>query len=511
MATHRIVVIGAGIGGLVSALLLSARGFDVTVLERAQSPGGKMRQIEAGGALLDAGPTVMTMRWVFDEIFDDAGADFSDCVKLLRLETLARHAWSANERLDLFADPARSFEAIHAFAGKTEAEGFARFCARARGIYETLRDSFILAQRPSPIDLVRHAGVSGLANLTRISPFTSMWDELGKYFSDPRLRQLFGRYATYCGSSPFQAPATLMLVAHVEMDGVWRIEGGMHRLAAVLADLARARGAKILYGRNTKRILIEGGRAAGVETDQGDVINADAVVMNGDVAALRAGLLGASATAALSGAPRAQPSLSAATFAMRARTNGFPLVHHNVFFSRDYRAEFDDVFRDRRLPRAPTIYVCAQDRGDEDSLSDEERLFALVNAPAADGARDIPTEELRQCEETAFRFLADCGLEIQASSEAITRTAPRDFAHLFPASGGAIYGQASHGWMASFTRPGSRTRLPGLYLAGGSAHPGPGVPMAAISGRLAAQSLMADLASTRRSRRAAIAGGMSTR
>lgn len=176
MGTHRVIVIGAGVGGLTSALLLSARGFDVTVLERAQSPGGKMRQVEAGGALLDAGPTVMTMRWVFDQIFDDAGADFSDCVKLLRLETLARHAWSDSERLDLFADPARSFEAIHAFAGRTEAAGFARFYARARGIYETLRDSFILAQRPSPIDLVRHAGVSGLANLTRISPFASMWD-----------------------------------------------------------------------------------------------------------------------------------------------------------------------------------------------------------------------------------------------------------------------------------------------------------------------------------------------
>ncbi|MFO1126009.1 MAG: phytoene desaturase family protein [Methylocystis sp.] len=512
MGTHRVIVVGAGIGGLVSALLLTGDA-EVTVLERVHAPGGKLRQVEAGGVMLDAGPTVMTMRWVFDQIFDEVGANFSDCVKLDRLETLARHAWSDRERLDLFADAARSFDAIYAFTGKkTEAEGFTRFCARARGIYDTLRDSFILAQRPSPIDLVRHAGVSGLANLTRISPFASMWDELGKYFRDPRLHQLFGRYATYCGSSPFLAPATLMLVAHVEMEGVWRIDGGMHRLALALADLARVRGARIRYGEGVKRIRVEGGRAIGVETDHGEIINADAVVMNGDVAALRAGHLGAPAMAALNDAPRAQPSLSAATFAMRAQTRGFPLVHHNVFFSRDYRAEFDDIFRDRRLPRAPTIYVCAQDRADDDSNAGEERLFALVNAPAAaDGAGDISNEELSQCEETTFRFLAGCGLEIDAPPQAITRTTPRDFAKLFPATGGAIYGQASHGWMASFTRPGSRTRLPGLYLAGGSAHPGPGVPMAAISGRLAARSLMADLASTRPSRRAAIAGGMSTR
>jgi 1-hydroxycarotenoid 3,4-desaturase len=511
MRTHRVVVIGAGIGGLVSTLLLATRGLDVTLIERAQAPGGKMREIEAGGATLDAGPTVMTMRWVFDQIFDEADADFSDRVKLLRLETLARHAWSESERLDLFADQARSFDAIDAFAGKREAEGFARFCARARGIYETLRDSFILAQRPSPIDLMRRAGVSGLPNLTRISPFASMWDELGKYFRDPRLRQLFGRYTTYCGSSPFLAPATLMLVAHVEMDGVWRVEGGMHRLAVALADLARDRGARIFYGQNAKRILVEGGRATGVETENGEIIRADAVVMNGDAGALRAGLLGAPAIAALNNAPRAQPSLSAVTFALRAQTRGFPLVHHNVFFSRDYRAEFDDIFRDRRLPRAPTVYVCAQDRGDEDLRSSDERLFALVNAPAGDGARELSTEELRQCEKRTFRFLADCGLDIQAPPQAIARTTPKDFAQLFPATGGAIYGQASHGWMASFTRPGSRTKLPGLYLAGGSAHPGPGVPMAAISGRLAAKSLMADLASTRPLRRAAIAGGMSMR
>ncbi len=509
MRGERVIVIGAGVGGLAAALLLAARGLSVTVVERADAPGGKMREVDAGGWRLDAGPTVFTMRWVFDQIFDEAGADFSGCVRLHRAETLARHAWSESERLDLFADLARSADAVGAFAGRAEAEGFRRFCARAKSIYETLRDSFILAQRPSPVDLVRHAGFGGLPRLMGISPFATMWDELGKYFRDERLRQLFGRYATYCGSSPFLAPATLMLVAHVEMEGVWRIDGGMHGLARALADLAHARGVRFLYGREARDIVVESGRAAGVSLADGETIDADAIVMNGDVAALRRGLMGAAGRDAAGPPPRAQPSLSAMILAMRARATGFPLVHHNVFFSNDYRGEFDDIFQRRRFPSTPTIYVCAQDRGDDDAARDEERLFALVNAPTIAESRDLSQEELSQCEELIFRKLSDCGLQVAAST--ITRASPADFGRLFPATDGAIYGQASHGWMASFTRPGSRTRLPGLYLAGGSAHPGPGVPMAAISGRLAAQCLMADLSSTRPLRRAAIAGGMSTR
>jgi 1-hydroxycarotenoid 3,4-desaturase len=509
--TPRVIVIGAGIGGLVAALLLATRGYEVTVIERAAKPGGKMRKVDAGSSKIDAGPTVFTMRWAFEEILREAQAEWPQRLVAQPLHTLARHAWCDGAVLDLFTDIERSADAIADFAGTAEAAGYRRFCARAAAVYDTLKDSFIRASRPSPLALTQRAGLRGLSGLLRISPFTTLWDALGEYFRDARLRQLFGRYATYCGSSPFAAPATLMLVAHVEREGVWTLDAGMSGLAEALASLAQRRGATFLFEQEASRIVVERGCTAGVETREGGRFPAEAVLFNGDASALAAGLLGPDAARTAAPTPPSARSLSALTWAAPARTSGFPLAYHNVFFSEDYRAEFDDIFARRRLPRAPTIYVCAQDRGKEDrptvASGQPERFFCLVNAPALQETGEIDSAELRACQETTFRRLARYGLELSFDPASCVRAGPAEFARLFPATGGALYGQASHGWRSSFTRPGSTTGLPGLYLAGGSTHPGPGVPMAALSGRLAAHRLMADLASTRRSFRGATLGG----
>jgi 1-hydroxycarotenoid 3,4-desaturase len=196
---------------------------------------------------------------------------------------------------------------------------------------------------------------------------------------------------------------------------------------------------------------------------------------------------------------RDQRSLSAMTWVMNAETRGFPLVRHNVFFSGNYQAEFDDIFGRSRLPREPTVYVCAQDRSDDaaEFKGGRERLLVLVNAPATGDSDRFTGAEAAECEERTFALLARLGLDVDRADSDTVLTTPAGFHDLFPATGGALYGAASHGWMASFSRPGGKTRIPGLYLAGGSVHPGPGVPMAALSGWLAAAQLAVDHNSTR--------------
>ncbi len=512
MRAAQVAVIGGGIAGLVAALQLRQRGFGVTLLERAARAGGKLRQLEVDGAAIDVGPTVFTLRPLFEQIFEAAGTRLESHLRLRPLETLARHAWVGGGELDLYADIHRSADAIGQFAGARDADGYRRFCADAARVFATLEHGFLSRPQPSLSALLGAAGVGGLARLWQLRPFTTLWSALGDYFQDPRLRQLFARYATYCGSSPFDAPATLMLVAHVEQRGVWQIEGGMRALSDALLERVRACEVDVRLGCGVRTIRLSRGRVARLELAGGEELPVDAVIVTSDAGALAAGLYGPEVAAGASPVPRASRSLSALTWALHARTRGFALSHHNVFFSADYRAEFD-ALRAQRMPSAPTVYVCAQDRSDRDpsAPSGAERLFCLINAPAIGDLRRFGLEETRQCLAKTLSQLRACGLELMPSPCAPAATTPTDFHQLFPGSGGALYGQATHGWRSSFTRPGARTSIPGLYLAGGSTHPGPGLPMAALSARHAADCLNQDLASNGRSRPAATPGGISMR
>ena len=506
--TDHVAVIGAGMGGLAAAIDLAARGRPVTLIETAFAPGGKMRTLDVGGRAVDAGPTVLTYKRGFEDLFQAAGATLSDHVALTPAERLARHAWDASETFDLFADRERAIEAVGAFSGPEQARHFRRFLKDGRALYNALEPSFLTHSRPNPVELTARIAARNPLGLLALKPFSSLWDVLGGYFPDTRLRQLFGRYATYCGASPFEAPATLMMIADLEQQGVWFIEGGMIKLAEAMAGLAQRLGVEIRYGQAVSDILVEGGRAAGVRLESGETIPAGAVVANADPDALRAGLLGGAAAKAAPPAKNPR-GLSAIVWTAAGRARGFEPERHNVIFSGDYRAEFGALFGQGRLPADPTVYVCAQDRGAGAAPEGSERFLILINAPADGDRRAYPLQETDAWLARTLDRLTRSGFALEI--ETATATAPDGFAARFPGSAGALYGRALHGWRAAFQRPGARTRLPGLYLAGGGTHPGAGVPTSMLSGRTAARSILTDSGSTPRSRPAGIAGSTPTR
>jgi 1-hydroxycarotenoid 3,4-desaturase len=468
------LIIGAGMGGLAAAITLAAQGEAVTILESQSGAGGKMLPVQLGDATFDSGPTVLTMRWVFDELCARANTSFDGEVTLHPLQTLARHYWSGGTSLDLHADQNQTIDAIGRFAGKREADGYRAFAAAAKRIHDGLLTPFMKRQRPTPWGLVR--GMP-LADVLHINPFENLWHALGRHFKDHRLQQLFGRYATYCGSSPFKAPATLMLVADVEAAGVWRVEGGMAKLAQALESLARRLGVTFHFNCAASRIETNGAKVEAVIDANGVRHAATSVIINADTAAVAAGLFGKPAHTTVKTPVAKDRSLSAITWCAKTRETGVPLDHHTVFFSDDYRKEFTELAHGPALD--PTVYVCDQGEG---------RKLILVNAPA--DAAGPPAD----IEPRMIRRLSQCGLELDFQSEPHLRRSPKDFAALYPATSGALYGRSSHGWLSTFLRPQARTKIPNLYLAGGSTHPGPGVPMAALAGMRAAEALLQDRA-----------------
>ncbi len=490
----RVAVVGAGVGGLASAIRLAAAGAQVTVFERGEAPGGKLRRLAVDGAEVAAGPTVLTLPHVFAELFAVAGRRLDEALPLDPLEPACRHFFADGARLDLHNDPERSRAAIRDFAGEAGARGFDRLRAHAARIWGIVREPFLESPVPSLADMLKPSRLKYLPQFLQLDSGRSLWDALGTMFADPRLRMLYARYATYGGSSPLACPATLTVIIHVEQQfGVHAVRGGIARLADALADAARGLGVTIHCGAAVERIRVAGGRVRGVVV-AGAPHDFDLVVANCDAADLHGRLLDGEPAAARAAAKLATlaPSLSAFLWLARADAGGFPLAHHNVFFPRDSTREFADLFDRRRPPSEPTVYLCVEDRAPgAPAPAGGERMMMLTNAPAVDGIIDWK-EEAPRCKDRLLETLSRAKLALAPTAE--RTVTPADFAARFPSSRGAIYGAASHSRMAAFERPPNRVAgFRGLYLVGGSAHPGAGLPMVALSAKIAAAQAASEL------------------
>ncbi|MEM9344328.1 MAG: 1-hydroxycarotenoid 3,4-desaturase CrtD [Pseudomonadota bacterium] len=502
---ERIVVIGAGVGGLAAAMRLAHSGADVTVVEAHGTPGGKMRTLPSPAGPVDAGPTVLTLRHVFDDLFSASGTRLEDHVTLVREDILARHWWPDGSSLDLHADRDDSARAIRAFAGVQAEDQFRAFAARTSALFDAFDAPLMRAPEPSPVAIALQVAMRP-SLFPAIGAVSTMARKLALEFRDPRLRQLFGRYATYVGGSPYQAPAVLRLVADAEARGVWSVTGGMHNLARAMARVASDNGADLRFNSPVDRIEVQGGKTTSVLLSSGERLKADTVIFAGDPNALHSGLMGQSTQAAISKTAVQPRSLSAEVWAFAATPVGPDLARHNVFFNADPRTEFDPISAGNPA-EDPTVYVCAQDRGTGQTPPEVERFETIVNAPPT--TADQP-EDTHACRTRTFTALAARGLRFSPDPPDSALTTPSGFNALFPASHGSLYGRSPHGAMATFARPTARTRIPGLYLAGGGAHPGAGVPMAALSGLHAAAAILTDRTSTSTSRRTGTRGGTST-
>jgi 1-hydroxycarotenoid 3,4-desaturase len=493
---------------------LAHAGLDVTVVEAHDAPGGKMRTVPTAAGPADAGPTVLTLRPLLEQVFAEAGARLADHVTLRAETVLARHFWPDGSRLDLLADAQASAAAVHDLAGPVAEAEFRAFSAEAARLFAAFDGPVMRAARPGLAGLTAQV-VANPGLIPALAPQRTLSRHLARRFTDPRLRQLFGRYATYVGGSPHASPAVLGLIWSAEAQGVWAVEGGMHRLAQAMAGVAEARGARFRYGVAVARIEVQQGRIAAVHLADGSRLPAGQVVFNGDPAALTGGLLGRGVERAVPRSAAHPRSLSAWVWAFAAQPAGPDLSHHNVFFGADPATEFGPIARGQ-MPEDPTLYICAQDRGagarPDGPTGGPERFEIIMNAPPlADPAAAPHPDEAETCRTRTFRRLAGFGLTFDPTPGTASLTGPSGFHRLFPGSHGSLYGRSPHGLMATFRRATARSCVPGLYLAGGGVHPGAGVAMAATSGRHAAAAILTDLALRLKSPRTAMPGGTSTR
>lgn len=494
-----VIVVGAGIGGLAAALRLAHAGSDVTVIDRASAPGGKIRTVPTDAGPTDAGPTVLTLRSVFDALFADVGARLEDHVTLTPLPVLARHFWTGGPVLDLTPDPRETARAIAEAFGAGPARDYTAHAARAERLFAAFDGPMMRTAAPSQAAMT--GAVAGRPFLVAdMAPHRTLQAQLDRQFRDPRLAQLFARYATYVGGMPDAVPAILNLISHAEAAGVWAVEGGLWKLPLAIAEIAGHRGVRFLYDTHVQSLSRQADgwtvhTASGVHT-------ARTVVFNGDPRALRAGYLGPDVASAVPATATEPRSLSAVVASFAARVRGPVLSHHNVFFSDVPNAEFGPIARGN-LPRDATLYVCAQDAG----TPGLQRYEIILNAPAG---LSLSREETQSCLTHILDRLKRFGVTFDPPPTVADLTTPQDFDRLYPGSMGALYGRSPAGLMAAFKRPTARTALPGLYLAGGGAHPGAGVPMATLSGRHAAEAIIADRALTSGSARMATPGGIST-
>jgi diapolycopene oxygenase len=497
---HRIGIIGAGLGGLAAACTLAGRGYSVVLFERNSWLGGKAACLEENGFRFDMGPTVLTMPSILRRCFVEAGRRMEDYLDLVRLDPQWRCFFSDGSTLDLLQNPDQMAASLDRYSpagemGKRYID-FLKFSERLHRISENFFFDRPIGSLFDMVDWRSMLRPSLLRDVLRMRMGSSAATAVRSYISDPRVAQMIDHFTQYVGSSPDNSPAVLCAIAHMQTsEGIWYPKGGTYAVPAALGCLAAELGVEIHSDTSVERILHENGRIVGLRTGDGEEIALAAVVSNSDSVRTHRDLIGGDTASAFDKRRSYEPACSGVVLYLGLKKRYEHLAHHNFAFSQDPHQEFDSIYRQGEPAVDPTCYFAATAATDPSTAPPgSEALYVLTHTPYLrphhDWNRMLPDYRkiiLAKLKRTA-------GMEDIESRIVFERVlTPLDIHHRYRVLDGAIYGLASHGrWQGAF-KPNNRSPdLRGLYLAGGSAHPGPGMPMALMSGWIAADALDRD-------------------
>ena len=475
----KISIIGAGLGGLATAAILSSRGHTVDLFEKNDHPGGKMQEERPDGFRFDTGPSLLTMPFVTERIFELCGKKVEDYLKWLPVEPVCRYQFSDGVVFNNYHDHDKNRSELLRVAPE-DVDAWDEFMDYSADLYRRTSETFLFNPLQRPADL----NISDLPDFLKIDAFSTVSKRVNDFFSSPRLRQLFKRFTTYNGSSPFLAPATLNVIPFVELRlGGFYIKGGMYKLALALAKLAEDCGARIHTGFPVDMIVPDPGRRkriSGIMID-GSLFESDVVISNSDASDTYLNLLPDNAVSRYHRRKisRIEPSCSGFVVLLGIDKTYEQLEHHNIFFSDDYEDEFRAIFERKEPPEEPTVYVTNTSVTDSaDAPPGCSNLYMLVNAPYTENGQ-LWHEWMETYADHIIHTMENRGLDDLGNSVIAKKViTPADFERLYHSNRGSIYGTSSNTRTAAFARP--RNKSPwfdNLYLCGGSTHPGGGIPL----------------------------------
>lgn len=496
-----VAVIGSGLGGLAAACTLAARGHKVIVFEKNDWLGGKAAEFEEGGFRFDMGPTILTVPAVLRRIFAEAGRDLDAAMDLRRLDPQWRCFFDDGSVLDLTENTERMAANLDAYSpGNTAGyRDFLQMSEHLHGVSERFFFWRSVEDIRDTMDLKKNMDLATLKDVLSLKMGSTVAREIRKKVPDPRVAQMLDHFVQYVGSSPYNSPAVLCSIGHMQTDGgIWYPMGGTRAVPVALAKLAEELGVEFRLSTGIRRIVENRGVASAVETEAGETIPVSSVVSNMDSVRTMNELVGGTPAKSFGKRWKRDPACSGVVLYLGLNKAYEHLAHHDFVFSRDPEEEFDWIYNKGEPAPDPTCYIAAPARTEPGvAPPGGEALYVLVHTPYLRPHHNW-AEMLPKYRKVILDKLARCaGMPDLESRIVVERhLTPQDIHERYRVLNGAIYGLASHGRFFGAFKPGNRSRdLAGLYLAGGAAHPGPGMPMVLMSGWIAADSLDRDRAS----------------